>query len=59
MPKRPRAATSHGEPSPKKAKKGSEAEALTQMPEIIPHSAEEQEEEEEEEEEEAVLTLRS
>jgi len=48
--KRPRASTSQGKPSPKKAKKGSEAETSARMPEIIPPGAEEQEEEEEEEE---------
>ena len=59
MSNRPHASTSQGEPSLKKAKKWSKAEALTQMPEVIPPSAEEQEEEEEEEEEKAVPTLRS
>jgi len=57
--KRPRASASQGEPSLKKAKKGSEVKTLTQMPEVIPPSAEEQEGEEEEEEEEAVPTLHS
>ena len=57
--KRPRASTSLGEPSLKKAKKGSEAEASARMPEVILPGAEEQEREEEEEEEEAVPTLRS
>ena len=56
MPKHPRASASQGEPSPKKVKKGSEAEALAQTPEMIPPRIEEQEEEEEEEEE-VVLTL--
>jgi len=42
--------TSQGEPRPKKARRGSEAEAS--MPEVVPSSAEEQEEKEEEEEEE-------
>ena len=55
MSKRPRASTSQGEPDPKKAKKGSEAEASARMPEIIPHGAKEQEKEEEEE---AASTLR-
>ena len=59
MSKCPYASTSQGEPIPKKDKKGSEAEPLTQMPEIIPPSAEEQKEEVEEEEEKAVPTLRS
>jgi len=58
VPKRPRAATSHGEPSPKKAKKGSEADAPTQMPEVIPSGAEEHQEDEEEEEGEATPILR-
>jgi len=49
------ASTSLGEPSPKKAKKGSEAEASARMSEVIPPGAEEQEEEEEEE---ATPTLR-
>ena len=49
MAKHPCGSTSQGEPSPKKARKGSEAEASTQMPEIIPPGAEEQEEEEEKE----------
>ena len=53
--KRPRVSTSQGEPSPKKAKKGSKAEAPARMPEVIPPGAEEQEEEEEEE---AAPTLR-
>ena len=57
--KRPRASASLGKPSPKKAKKGSKAEALAWMPEVIPLGTEEQEEKEEEEEEEAVPTLRS
>jgi len=47
--KRPRASVSLGEPSSKKAKKGSEAETLARMPEVIPPGAEEHEEEEEEE----------
>jgi len=46
--KRPRATTSQGKPSPKKAKKGSEAEAPARMPEVILPGAVEQEEEEEE-----------
>ena len=50
MPKHPRASASQGEPSPKKARRGSEAEVSALMPEIIPSSIEEQEEEEEEEE---------
>jgi len=50
LPKHPRASASYGEPSSKKARKGSEAEDLARMPEIIPPSTEEQEEEEEEEE---------
>ena len=58
MFKLPRASTSQGEPSPKKAKKGSEVEASARTPKIIPPYAEEQEEEEEEEEEEATPTLR-
>jgi len=45
----PRASTFQGEPSPKKARKRSEAEASARMPEIILPGAEEQEEEEEEE----------
>jgi len=52
--KHPRASTSLGEPSPKKAKKGSEVETSARMPEVIPPVAEEQEREEEEEEDEAV-----
>ena len=52
--KRHRASTSQGEPSSKKVKKGSEAEASARMPEVIPPGAEEQEEEEEEV---AALTL--
>ena len=56
MPKRPRASASQGEPSPKKARKGSEGEASARMPKIIPPGTEEREEEEEEEE--VVLTLR-
>ena len=56
MSKHPRASTSPGEPSSKKAKKGSEVEASARMPKIIPHGAEEQEVEEEEEE--AAPTLR-
>ena len=55
VPKRPRSSASQGEPSPKKARKGSEVEVSAQMPEIIPPGTKEQEEEEEEEE--AVLTL--
>ena len=58
MANRPCGSTSQSEPSLKKAKRGSEVEVLTQMPEVVPPSAEEQEEEEEEEEEE-VPTLRS
>ena len=54
VPKRPRASASQGEPSPKKVRKGSEAEVSAQMPETIPPGTEEQEEEEEEE---AVLAL--
>ena len=49
MSKHHRASTSLGEPSPKKAKKGSEAEASARMPKEIPPGAEEHEEEEEEE----------
>ena len=59
MSKRPRASASQGEPNLKKAKKGSEAEALARMAEVLPPGAKEQEREEEEEEEEAVPTLRS
>jgi len=58
--KRPRGSTSQGEPSPKKVRRGSEAETLTQstqMPEVVPLGDKKQEEEEEEEE--AVPTLRS
>jgi len=58
MAKRPRGSTSRGEPSPKKANRGSEARASTQMSEVVSPGAEEQEEEEEEEEE-AVPTLHS
>ena len=54
--KRFRGSIFQGEPRPKKARKGSEAEVS--MPEVVPAGAEEQEEEEEEEEGE-VLTLRS
>ena len=60
MAKRPRGSTSQGEPSPKKVRRGSEAETLTQstqMPEVVPLGDKKQEEEEEEEE--AVPTLRS
>ena len=56
MPKHPRASTSQGEPSAKKARKGSEAVVSVQMPKIIPSGTEEQEEEEEEDE--AVLAFR-
>ena len=59
MAKRPRGSTSQGEPSPKKVRRGSEAETLTQstqMPEVVPLGDKKQEEEEEEE---AVPTLRS
>ena len=56
MPKHPRASASQDEPSPKKFRKGSEAEVSAQMREVIPPGTEEQEEEEEEEE--AVLDLR-
>jgi len=48
VPKCPRASASKDEPSQKKARKGSEAAALAQVPEIIPSGVEEQEEEEEE-----------
>jgi len=54
--KRPRGSTSQGEPSPKKARRESEAEVLIQMPKVVPPGAEEQEEEEEEEDE-VVSTL--
>jgi len=53
--KRSHGSASKGEPSPKKARKESEAEAS--MPEVVPPGIEEQGEEEEEEEE--VLVLRS
>ena len=56
MSKRPRSPTSQGEPSLKKAKKGTEAEDSAWMPEVISLSAEEQEEVKEEEE--ASPTLR-
>ena len=56
MAKHSRGSSSQGEPSPKKAKKGYEAEAS--VPEVVPTGAEEQEEEEEEEEGE-VFTLHS
>ena len=45
VPKRPRTFASQGEPSPKKARKGSEATVSAQIPEIIPPGTEEQEEE--------------
>jgi len=48
--KRLHGSTSQGESSPKKAKRGSKAEALARMPEVVPLGAEEQEEAEEEEE---------
>ena len=56
VPKRPRVSASQGEPSQKKAKKGSEAKASAWMPKVIHLGAEEQEGEEEEEEE-AIPTL--
>ena len=56
MAKRPRGSTAQGEPNPKKVRRGSEAKALTQMPEVVPLGDKKQEEEEEEEE--AVPTLR-
>jgi len=49
VPKRPRASASKDEPSQKKGRKGSEAAASAQVPEIIPSGIEEQEEEEEKE----------
>jgi len=54
--KRSCGSAAQGEPRPKKAKKGSEAEVS--MPKVVPAGAEEQEEEEEQEEG-RVLTLRS
>ena len=39
VPKRPRSFASQGEPSPKKARKGSEAEASARILEVIPPSA--------------------
>jgi len=54
--KRSRGSSSQGEPSPKKAKEGSEVEAS--MPKAVPACAEEQGEEEEEEEEVPVLHSR-
>ena len=56
VPKHPRASAFQGKPSPKKARKGSEAEASARMPEVNSLGAEEQEREEEEEE--AIPTLR-
>ena len=53
MAKRSRGSTSKGEPSPKKARRESEAEAS--MPEVVPSGVEEHREEEEEEKEVAVL----
>ena len=58
MAKHPRGSTSQGVPSPKKVRGRSEAEVLTQMPEVVLPGVEEQEEEEEEEEE-AVPSLHS
>jgi len=57
VPKHPRASASQGEPSQKKARKGSEVAVSSQIPEVIPSSTEEQEEEEEEEEEEVASFL--
>jgi len=46
VPKCPRASATHGEPSPKKVRKGSEIVVSVQMPEIIPYGTEEYKEEE-------------
>jgi len=57
MAKHSRGSASKGEPSPKKARRESEAETL--MPEVVPPGVEEHGEEEEEEEEVPVLRSRS